>query len=136
MVEICHPSEPETGLWACLHLCAFDDNWMRRSVLDTHLYLSVPLRKGNVLVAWDDKAPIGWMSYAYFDEDTRQRFCQGEVLQEEDWHSGDDFWVIDFVTKSNGREIMLAVKELLPQGMTVNWWRGKNDRFHAKEMRH
>ena len=136
-MDITHPNDIDAGLATCLRLCIFDDNWMRRSLLDAHLYISTPLKVGNVLVAWDDDStPVGWMSYAYFNDETREAFMRGDCLREEDWHSGEEFWVVDFVAVKYGQEIMMAVKDLLPDGMAVNWWRGKNDKFHEKVVRH
>jgi hemolysin-activating ACP:hemolysin acyltransferase len=136
-MDICSPTDIDMGLSLCLQICAHDDNWMRRSVLDVHLYITNPLRTGNILVAWDDERPVGWLSFAYFNEETAARFKDGQIIDPEEWNSGQDFWVIDFVTaNTNGRDVMLAVKDLLPDGMRVNWWRGKNDQFHEKVVRH
>ena len=97
-MDITHPNDVDAGLATCLRLCIFDDNWMRRSLLDAHLYISTPLKVGNVLVAWDDDStPVGWMSYAYFNDETREAFMRGDCLREEDWHSGEEFWVVDFL---------------------------------------
>ena len=136
-MDICHPSDDDMGLATCMHLCVHDDNWMRRSVLDVHLYITSPMRTGNILVAWANEQPVAWLSFAYFSDDAAERFRAGEIIDPDEWNSGPNFWVIDFVTgNADGREVMLAVKDLLPDGMRVHWWRGKKDTFQEKIVRH
>lgn len=92
---------------------------MSRSPLHKHLMITdiewlvtPPIMLGQFRMWENAGSPVGFASWAYLGEDAEERIVTKGIrrLMPSDWKSGEQLWLIDFLSPFGGQEAML--KEL------------------------
>jgi hemolysin-activating ACP:hemolysin acyltransferase len=68
----------------------------------------------------DDKKLLGYMTWAWFGEETEHRWVGGslEMLHISEWNEGNRLWIIDFVTMPGYTELCMRMAPyVFPQGV-------------------
>jgi len=106
-------------------------NWMAGALpkapgMVNALVVQTPVNLGFVRVLWNDGKPIGYYTYAYLNEDAvrrigldgRGRVEAKDYANEKLWYSGNNLWVIDFVTPY--RSVVKQLWEDFSQNVPAN----------------
>ncbi len=103
-----------SALWLWLH----SKRHQQVSVGELSGLLLPAITRGQFVLAIERGKPVFYCSVAYFDAEREQWFIENpqRVLADEDWHSGDRCWVIDWVAPfgHSHRIIDVIRRELMP----------------------
>ncbi len=77
-------------------------------IADLHRVILPPVALGQYRLWESDGFPVGFMSYALFNEQTEAGYLDGtRFIQPDDWAAGDRLWLVDFIAPFGGvREIV------------------------------
>ncbi|MDO5640377.1 MAG: toxin-activating lysine-acyltransferase [Neisseria sp.] len=100
------------------------------------------LKNGQFALFSRHARPLGYITWAYFDEAAEQRYLESNLslLQNQDWQSGDRMWFVNwFAPLGHSREIKSIAARLFPnqcarslhhrgneRGMKIMLFKGKN----------
>ncbi len=77
------------------------------------------ITRGQFVLATEGGKPVFYSSFAYFDAERERLFIDNpqRLLANEDWHSGDRYWVIDWVAPFGHslRALEALRRELMPE---------------------
>ena len=101
-------------------------------------WVATPLLRGQFrLYHQANGQPVGYVSWAFFNEDAELRYQKdSQAVQPADWNSGDRLWVIDFVAPfGHGKKIVNDLATNIFPSRTGKALRiGKNGRMRVIEM--
>ena len=80
-----------------------------------------PLMLNQAKVYLRDETPVAFVSWARLSPEVARRFrCLPHRLTPADWHSGEEFWVVDLLAPFGGaREVMKDLRENVLPGQVV-----------------
>lgn len=86
------------------------------SLVQSFSYILPPIKLRQFIMFYDQGNPIGYMSWANFDEISEDRYLNSQdLLTLNDWSSGDRTWIIDFFAPfGHYLTFIKIIKELLP----------------------
>lgn len=90
--------EPFEAFEAAVRLMMLSDLHKQWTVSDLDRLLIPPIQMGQCLFAIKDDSPIAFVSWALFSEEASLAFAnRARPLRKEDWRSGDQLWIVDFI---------------------------------------
>ena len=95
-------------------------------VADLHRVVLPPVAFQQYRIWETEDYPVGYMSYALFNEEAEAAFISNSRFMEpEDWKSGDRLWLVDFIAPFGGvREIVREgrshLREIFGTGVVGN----------------
>lgn len=123
-------------------------------IASLHVWLLPPAQLSQMSVfLGDDQRLLGYMTWAWFDQETERRWKAGEVnvLHISEWNEGDRLWIIDFVTLPGCTEtcvklaprvfpegtvaFALARRNVIGQSTVTKWTRSGGSHRHLHRAR-
>ena len=77
-------------------------------IADLHRVILPPVALGQYRLWESDGFPVGFMSWALFNEEAEIGYLDGtRLIQPDDWNKGERLWLVDFIAPFGGvREIL------------------------------
>jgi cytolysin-activating lysine-acyltransferase len=95
-------------------------------ISDLHRVVLPPVALQQYRIWEADDYPVGYMSYALFNEEAETAFIHNlRFMEPEDWRSGEKLWLVDFIAPfGNVREIVREgrshLRSLFGKGVLAN----------------
>ncbi|SUO92469.1 protein-lysine palmitoyltransferase [Suttonella indologenes] len=86
-------------------------------IVEMMTYVLPVLKNGQFALFCKGSQPIGYISWAYFDEVAQAHYLQSDrhLRDNSDWNCGDNIWLIQwFAPLGHSHQMRLAVRRLFP----------------------
>ncbi|MBV0913531.1 toxin-activating lysine-acyltransferase [Anianabacter salinae] len=97
------PSEEQLRVFGDLLFLAFRSPRHTQMPLGTlRSYIEPPVHLGQFRIFRFDEVPRGMYTWGWLSDDAARRLVKGMPLAPEDWHSGDNLWIVDMIAPYKG----------------------------------
>jgi cytolysin-activating lysine-acyltransferase len=97
-IDLVGPDAMREPVGAAIRLMILSDLHRRWTVSDLDRLIVPPIEMGQCLFAIKERSPIAFVSWALFSEEVSMVFANHmRPLRREDWQSGTQLWIIDFI---------------------------------------
>tara|TARA_R110000782_G_scaffold243059_1_gene329606 strand:+ start:104 stop:508 length:405 start_codon:yes stop_codon:yes gene_type:complete len=93
-----------------------------REDLYYHILPSIKLNQYKIIK--ENNKVVSFANWAYLDNDSQKEYIKTGDFSNKSWKSGDNPWVIDVVSKTNGAKITHWLRHNFKK---VNWMRSDNN---------
>lgn len=121
--------DPNAAMTIMFGLSAISDQYCQMRVDWLHGLLLPAILSGQFMLFKEKSTDsyVGFITYAHLDAQAEEIFKNRErTLNVNEWMSGTNVWIVDFVCTRHSKEIIRYVRRQLFDGVYTQWTRTKN----------